>query len=200
MEGVIQPGFISAHILLDDFREMVSPAYSDDLQVGVHLAYPNRLNNIMNRTFKNRVGKIFVPGYLTDEFPQGSGKYRARLLIPPNITKDSPFFLPGLVIPDITVVRVLQSGSGYFMTSNYLGDQELYAPPTPATKSLYEIEKIKFIGIIEEVSDDPSKPRPKIRLIKNSGHDRLIFEQHMRPLEIILSGEDEFWFSRLTSF
>ena len=50
------------------------------------------------------------------------GGYNAGLLVPPGIDKNSPLFVPGLVIPDLRVFQVLRNRDGimgYILTSHY---------------------------------------------------------------------------------
>ena len=146
----------------------------------------------------NSIGRYLTPCVIDDPITEGK-VYSARLLVPPAITKKSPLFVPGLVVPGLKVSEEIFCGNelkGYRMSTQHLPDQRFYVPPMKTLNDLSrrvatEFQEVEFQGIIMETHNKDDRD-PRLYITVNSLFNPESFSRNSAQMKGF-KGHHSFW-------
>jgi|SRR3989344_2909493 len=191
-------GTISTKTYLSGWKDNGCKAYSEDLGVFVFIepfeqTHPY-FRKIINgdHTPKN----VSVPCMITGEFSKVKSQYKATPLMPPQQTRDSKFFLSGLIVPELVILQEMVRNkkiTGYTIWSpRYLGKQQFFSNPSECIVKAKKSPDTRFHGSVIEIESDTHK-RPKVKLYRNSEEHPEIFRREEQCIEEILNSKTNFW-------
>jgi len=134
---------------------------------------------------------VYVPSVLYGLVYSGRGLRNGKLLIPPGITIDSKFFVPGLAVPDMTVHEVVgpdESPTGYVFRSEYLGPQDLFAPNSEVIND----NDATYAGIVKDTQTGKER-HPTVTIIASSKSNPNLFRDNKRKLDEIVNSSRRYW-------
>jgi hypothetical protein len=130
--------------------------------------------------------------------------HQAVLLMPPNFSERPDFFVPGLVIPEMTVVSAIgnkDDPNGYVLTSRLDPSQELFMPGHWKMGEIYRTEGLTLQGMLTKVPkndhDGRKKTRPVVRISMDSLSRPEIMAANMVAVDSLLESDEKFWWDDL---
>lgn len=202
MRGTTIPkGSISIHTFPLHPQGSAYRTHCGDYKVNLFIEPPNGLEPYFEEASKNwgsckGAEHTYTPCVIGRRTHRELSHHQAGLLAPPNVTKESELFVPGLAVSDLKIERCIGSShdpKGYFLSSVYMGGQEFYVPPIPMLMELSSFPDIVFQGRIGDTYNLNERKRPKIYLTIDSKNNPEIFIQNREKLAEIRGSSETFW-------
>ncbi len=170
MSITLERGTISVHTFPRHKRDdgtFRSPC-DDYPNLPLFISPPKELVRCLEKIARNNLGEsdrkkvIYTPCMIDNiQYQEKTSYYRAWLLSPPGIDRNSRLFVPDLAVPNLRLYRTFMvrgNVTGYIMVSDYIGKQEFFVPPHK------EIDlEHTYQGVIQDVPEDPRR-RPVISI------------------------------------
>jgi hypothetical protein len=126
--------------------------------------------------------------------------HQAALLMPPNFSEKPDLFVPGLVIPEMTVAFALGNGDdpkGYVLTSRLDPSQELFMIGHRKMKKIYQTEGLTLQGMLMDVPENDregrKRTRPVVRINMDSLDSPEIMAANSAAVDLLLESDKRFW-------
>lgn len=194
----IPKGTISIHTFPVYKQGITYRTCCDDYSVSISIEPPLELSLYLERATEASVApygterNIYTPCVVDRKVHEGLSHHKAWLLIPTKIDRESKLFVPGLLVPDLKLNYVIKregKSIGSVLTSDYVGDQEFFAP---TILNIDNPPDTKYQGLVIDTPQEKRK-RPVVNIILSSEGNENIFQENSKKLEEIMKSNLKLW-------